>query len=178
MNTSGDHDPKTWPPAPIVELAAKRSDTGPPSWRAALASAPLEMVLFLVFAVAVSVGESWLTFLGPKQWREAAYPYTGGTGIMPYGFCIFFAWQMIFKASDRPQVQRTIPLLLLLGASFGVFSYLMRPRVNFHNPYLTVSPWQPLWTVALPLAWAVILSICPTIRRHRSRGAGANGMTK
>ena len=84
MNTSGNHDQETWPP-PTGEAAIKSHDRGPQSWVAALVAAPLEVILFAVFAIAATAGDVWLTFLGPKLWRETVYPYIGGTGINPTG---------------------------------------------------------------------------------------------
>ena len=28
---------------------------------------------------------------------------------------------------------------------------------DYGNPYLTVSPWQPLWTLVLPAVWIAVL---------------------
>ena len=67
---------------------------------------------------------------------------------------------MIFTANNTPKLQPAIPLMLLMGAGFGAHRFLTRPSVNYHNPYLTYSPYQPVWTVAIPLAWALILSLC------------------
>ena len=167
MNHAPVTNDETWPPAPAVLPNTVTGECGPPSWRDHLTTAPPEIVLFAVFAIAVSVGQFWLTFMGPKMWREAVAPYTGGTGLMPYLFCVIFACRIIFAGDRDLKTRYGITALLLLGGVFGAGAYLMRPRVNFHNPYLTFSPWQPVWTVALPLAWAALLHLAPALRAHR-----------
>ena len=137
-------------------------------------NAPPELVLFAAFSAMVGVGQLWLTFVGPKPWRDAAVPYTGWSGLMLYLFCLVPASQLIFAPDGVPRARRGIPAMLLLFAAFGLGSYLfLGGKDNFHNPYLTVSPWQPVLTVVLPIAWAAALGICPAIRGRKARQPAA-----
>lgn len=139
------------------------------AWKRGMKTQP-ELILFGVFSAAVAMSDMWLTFAGPKLWWEAVYPYIGGSLATPYMFSLFFTWRAIF-AQDVDLKARLGPITeLLMYTVFGLGTYLwMRQQPSFHNPYLTVSPWQPVWTVALPVAWAAVLGICPIIRRRRAR---------
>ena len=169
MSNPPEHDHGVWPPAPNSEASAKRGGPEPPSWYTRLADAPPEMVLFAAFSAVVGVGQLWLTFLGPKLWREVVAPYTGPNGFMLYLFCLVLASQLIFAPDGSPKAHRGITAILLLSGAFGLGFYLFHgQRYNFHNPYLMVSPWQPVLTVGLPLAWAVALGIRPAIRGRKA----------
>lgn len=169
MNNPPERDHEAWTPAPNAGASAKRGRSEPPSWRAHLAAAPPEMILFATFSAIVGLGQLWLTFAGPKLWREAVVPYTGWSGFTLYLFCLVPASQLIFAPDGSPKARRGVIAMLLLGGAFGLGSYLfLGQRDNFHQPYLTFSPWQPVLTVGLSLAWAVALGICPAIRGRRA----------
>ncbi len=139
------------------------------AWKRGMSTQP-ELILFGVFSVAVAMSDMWLTFAGPKLWWEAVYPYIGGSLATPYMFSLFFTWYAIF-AQEVDLKARLCPIgVLVFYAVFGLGIYLwMRQQPSFHNPYLTASPWQPVWTVALPVAWAAVLGLCPIIRRRKAR---------
>jgi hypothetical protein len=146
-------------------------------WRQRVREAP-EVAAFGVFSVVITVSNLWLTFAGPMQWREALAPYIGGSLSMPYMFSLFFAWSAIFAPKDDVRSRRAVmaaPVgMLLLYAAFGAGEYLwLRHLPDFHNPYLSANPWQPVWTVALPLAWALVIGGGDALRKHKTRQQAA-----
>lgn len=139
------------------------------AWKRGMSTQP-ELILFGVFSLAITLSQVWLSFAAPKLWQEAVTPYTGWSLSMPYMFSLFFTWWAIF-AQDVDLKARIGPItFLLMYAVFGLHDYSwMRHLPDFHNPYLTASPWQPMWTVALPMAWVAVLGICPILRRRKAR---------
>jgi hypothetical protein len=47
------------------------------------------------------------------------------------------------------------PLVLQIVA--GLCEIALIRGNDFGNPYLTVSPWRPLWIVVLPVLWIAVL---------------------
>ncbi len=139
------------------------------AWKQEMRTQP-ELILFGVFSIVITLSELWLTFAGPKLWQEAVIPYTDWIFCAPYMFSISFTWQAIF-AQDVNLKARLGPITVLLFYTIsGLCMYLWtRQQPNFHNPYLTASPWQPVWTVVLPLAWAAVLGVSPVIRGRRAK---------
>ncbi len=167
------------------------------AWKQGMRTQP-ELILFAVFSLAITLSQVWLSFVaGPKVWLWLVpfTPYIGGNFAHPYMFSLFFTWQAIFapgfdsKARSIPvaifapgldfKARSTLIMLLLLCAALGLGNYLSLrqlpsppPNLYFpHNPYPAVSPWQLVWTVALPVTWAAVLGLCPVIRRRRARQA-------
>jgi hypothetical protein len=57
---------------------------------------------------------------------------------------------------------------LVLQILFGFWAVMRYNGVNYGNPYLTVSPWQPLWTMGLPALWVLVL-FSPRMNRFCNR---------
>jgi len=70
--------------------------------------------------------------------RQAAQPY----GFLRFGFIA--------------------PLLLQMFGGF--WSAMKYDGIDFGNPYLRVSPWQPFWTIGLPALWILVLFSPPMNR--------------
>jgi hypothetical protein len=52
----------------------------------------------------------------------------------------------------------------VLSAIFGIhdtINHVLKPSVDFNNPYLTYSEIRPLFTVILPIAWSLLLISSP-----------------
>ena len=109
---------------------------------------------------------------------EAIVPYTGWSGLTNYLFTLFFAASAIMTRDRKPIYG--VAMLLGLFAIFGVIGIYWHTwgpdagRPDFGNPYLVYHPWRPVFTVALPVAWLLLL-ISSTMRKpknslHRSDG--------
>lgn len=125
---------------------------------------PRQVRIFLAFSVAASVFEL-LSFVPALEWlKEITVPFTGWVGAMPYIFTLG-AWPSLFKRPGHPIDPKalrwyltTACLVLAIGAAFGIVDFLVFGNLrNETSPWLRYSPWRPLWTVCVPLAWCVVL---------------------
>ena len=123
--------------------------------------APAVVITYLWFSVLITLGELGLFFA--RGIHAQVVPFIGWVPSMPYMFGLYWA----FLLYRRPSwfARWAIVGTLAVGAAIGLFEYNARPREAFGNPWLTVSPWQPLWTVALPLLWCCLLFL-PTVSRY------------
>ncbi len=128
-------------------------------------AAPLELQAFAIFSVIVSVLDLASNFLGPKDVREAIVPVTGWVGSMGYMFSIFFIFLLILTpVPNWRSIRRAIITMLLISMVSGIIDLVRAPGTDFGNPYLTVSPWRPLWTLVLPAVWIAVL-YSPRVRK-------------
>jgi hypothetical protein len=139
----------------------------------AVKTAPPEIVLYAVFSVVVCIADQWLTYVGPKVVREQIVPFTGWGASMPYLFGLFFTISLIFGRDRRPALRVAIISFLAIYIVFGVGKPLSPQQNNFGNPYLTVSSWQPIWTLAVPSLWIVALLVMPAFRSMKRKGSPA-----
>jgi hypothetical protein len=128
-------------------------------------AAPLELRAYALFSVIVTVLGYALAIYGPKNLWEAVIPFTGWSVNAGYAFGLFFTVALIYtKKSPLWPLRLGIIAPLALQIIFGLQA-MTKPSANdFGNPYLTVSPWQPVWTVVIPALWIAIL-LSPRMRR-------------
>jgi hypothetical protein len=81
-------------------------------------------------------------------------------------FGLFFTFALVFSTSPLWVLRLGIIAPLVLQIIFGLMMMAMSSANNFGNPYLTVSPWRPVWTVIIPALWIVLL-LSPRISRSR-----------
>ncbi len=130
---------------------------GPRPW-------PIEVWAFVAFAVSACALLIVLLLPWSKDLRECILPVTGWLGLSP----VYFAAVVVLLGGKESARRRWLRVIGLLGvaAVFGTIEYSFsggaHPDVN---PYLAVSPWRPVWAVAVPLAW--LLVFC-TLRVRRS----------
>lgn len=167
-----DRPPKS--PQPTSKATTETTKPTSRSWLYKLATAPPELAVFGTFCLVVCLADQLTLYLGPKEWRNATVPYTGWAPGNIYLFCLFFTSSLVLmkdepKAEIRRQargLRRCIIASLFIIIFFGAQGYLTRSTETFGNPYLAVSDWQPVWTVAVPLAWALILVLFPRFRHE------------
>ena len=125
------------------------------------------LLSFALFSTIVSVADLWVTLIGPKWMKAELIQYTSWLASGPYLFCSLFAWYPLLTGGHRRRMR--LPLLgsLLMGIWSGYSFYQLRGQ-DFGNPYLRVSRWQPIWTMAIPAMWAVII-LLPSGRRSDSQ---------
>jgi hypothetical protein len=118
--------------------------------------------VFLVFSLAVTAVQC-VVYLPPLRtlW-EVITPYAGWVFGMPY-MTAAFMWPSIYNRPVRTvqtlRVTLSIQtLILLIYAAYGVSDYLMfRHLLDDPSPMLRYSPVRPIWTVVIPMIWAVAL---------------------
>jgi hypothetical protein len=116
---------------------------------------------FCVAAVAIDL----VLFLPPLRSLQAAMmPLTGWAASMPYLFALG-SWPKRDASSGADYfvgLKRYLLFssgVLFLFAVFGAASFAyFRELADDGNPWLRVSPWRPVWTVIVPMLWAVALA--------------------
>jgi hypothetical protein len=59
--------------------------------------------------------------------------------------------------------------LFALDVALGIREWIAEVPRPSENPYLRISPWRPLWTVALPVAWILLIAAQEARVRRRGR---------
>jgi hypothetical protein len=127
-------------------------------------AAPLELRAYALFSVVVTILGNTLPSFGPRKIWEAIVPFTGWSPALGYMFGLFFTFALIYTKLPLWRLRLGIIAPLALQIIFGLQIMAKQPANNFGNPYLTVSPWQPVWTVFIPALWIAIL-LSPRMRR-------------
>jgi hypothetical protein len=143
-------------------------------------AAPLKLRVFAIFSLVVTVLGFTLPVLGPKHLLEEIIPFTGWNPALGYSglimsfSIIYMKFPPLLLPPDNKSIARralrhiytkSVPWLMRLGLIaplavqivFGLLYDDKLPDNNFGNPYLTVSPWRPVWTVLIPALWIAIL---------------------
>ena len=120
---------------------------------------------FIWFSIVVTAIDAVLFVPALRPLRESIVPVTDWVPSMPYLFAlgVWPGWRTARSEDDyERQLQwfaRLASLLLVMFAVFGVVSFMNRQDgVDSANPWVRISPWRPLWAVAVPIAWALVLS--------------------
>jgi hypothetical protein len=124
----------------------------------------LELKAYALFSVIVTILGFALPIFGPKKLWEAIVPFTGWSPSLGYMFGLFFTFALIYMKSPPWRLRFGIIAPLVLQIIFGLYILATHSANNFNNPYLTVSPWQPVWTVVIPALWIAIL-LSPRMNR-------------
>lgn len=129
-------------------------------------AAPLELKAFAVFCVLVTVVDFGTMLTGPKTLREAIVPVTGWVGSMGYMFSLYFIFFLILsRAAHWRSMRFAVVTMLLIPMVLGIKDVVGPASPNFNNPYLTISPWRPVWTLVIPALWIAIL-YSPRIKKY------------
>lgn len=135
------------------------------------AKAPLEFLLFFWFSVLVFVFSVLSIYVFPESFKLAIYPYTGWLAGFNYIF-IVISTLAVFSAkrpiSSLISFHKIFLLFLFVLAAFGVFEMYTYTGEFEGNPYLHHSPWRPVWTIAVPQFWILIL-LSPRVRNYLNR---------
>jgi hypothetical protein len=121
-----------------------------------LLAAPLILQAYLLFAVAVTAFEVMMVFSRNDQLLSLLTPYTGWNLAMFYSFTVFFAFAIAYIPTRRNVMRFAVILQLLFSILAGNADLYQRSTDTFGNPYLIISPWRPVWTMALPAFWIVL----------------------
>jgi hypothetical protein len=114
-------------------------------------------VAYIVFAVAVTFADFIILPLTSDDFREMLVPYTGWGASMPYIFTIYFSFAFIFETKRRMANRFSITGLLILVVALNAWRFSQSSGDDFGNPYLTISPWRPIWTILIPSLWIAVL---------------------
>ena len=135
---------------------------------APLAAAPPQLLAYTIFAVAVTFTDYFILPFAPGSVRAWLVPHTGWVASMFYSFTIYFAFALIYQGQKRSAVRLGITLQMLLQLILGISQIFQMGGETFGNPYLTISPWHPVWTILIPIIWIAVLH-SPRMNRFCSR---------
>jgi hypothetical protein len=127
-------------------------------------AAPLELRIYAVFSILVSLTSLALPIFGPRKLWEALVPFTGWSPAIGYLFGLYFTLALIYTKIPAWRLRIGVLAPLALQMLFGWQEMSKAPTLNLNNPFLTVSPWRPIWTIALPAMWMVVM-LSPRITR-------------
>jgi hypothetical protein len=128
----------------------------------------MELQAYVTFATVVTILGIALVF-GPKSLNATLVPFTGWAPGLNYIFTLYFAYALVFGRNLPRRTTITfrfaIVAILLIGIFGGYQAVKRGGHADFHNPYLTVNQWQPLWTMVIPAIWILVL-LSPRMRAY------------
>ncbi len=136
-----------------ADISRRRENNG-------LNTFPYGILALTIFAILVTAIDYTITFNGPISLKEKIVPFTGWGASAPYGSVIFFGVYYCIKRERK--ILYGIVAILALHICIGIVETLRPAREDFGNPWLMVSHWRPVWTIALPGLWLIVV-----IRRLR-----------
>ena len=122
-------------------------------------AAPIELKAFCLFATIVTILSILLLFANSNL-RRSIVPITGLPFAIGYSFGLYFIYAVIFsnnRGVQKIKIRYGILIPLALSILLGGFNLLNYNTHNFGNTYPTISKWQPIWTILLPLFWIILL---------------------
>ena len=125
--------------------------------REAMSNAPWMLNAYICFAVMVTFADYLVLPFTAASFQARLVPYTGWLACMFYSFTIFFAFALAYQTTGRRAMRFTIALMLFLQIVFGTLELWLRTGKAYGNPYLTISPWRPIWTMIIPCIWIAML---------------------
>jgi hypothetical protein len=124
----------------------------------------LPLLAFVVFAAVVTAFQFLLLLPGLNFLAEAIVPFTGWEMAFPY-MTAAMLFPIVFFSRRLPQHQALVQIflqsnchVLILAIVYGAVTFALSfGREDFDNPWLIVSVWRPIWTVAVPAGWWFVL---------------------
>jgi len=138
------------------------------SFSARFTSAPFQLQIFFVFCVFVTVFGYLIQPFLPDGIKESIIPITGWNMAVPYSFnsIVIGSFLLNPKTINRKlNIQFGNILMLAIPIIFGLFDLVTWSGGYEGNPYLFRSPWRPVWTLAIPIIWIVVL-LSPGIKKY------------
>lgn len=129
-----------------------------------LKKAPYDLILFFLFCLVVVTFSFYLELDFNKELKAKLVPYTGWGFGNGYFFPLFYIPFLLF--SSRASEIKTLALLrcavlalMLLQVYQGIRNYLsVTPEDYFNsNPYLRFDTLTPIYTIAVPAFWSVLM---------------------
>lgn len=133
---------------------------------AVLKKVPFDIILFHLFAVAITAFSFYLDLDRNKELRTALIPYTGWGFGNRYMFPVFFIPIGLFSFNTKWSTT------LLIVRGFIILEMLMECYNGFEdwrsvtpedytnpNPYLRYDTLTPIYTMAMPLFWIVVVAV-------------------
>jgi hypothetical protein len=125
---------------------------------------PLDIKLLLLFSILITVVIIFIHLDWNEDLDESIVPYTGWNPGSDYRHILFF---IVFSSFTIKNHQKSILFIRGMSAVFigfslydGVIDWTTISPEDFTNtnPYLRYDPLRPIFTIALPLFWMLIIT--------------------
>jgi thiol-disulfide isomerase/thioredoxin len=116
---------------------------------------PYGILVLGVFSIFITAIQYTLLFSGSLDRLGPFIPYVGGVPAAPYQITCFLA--IYYCIAQQRKILYLIASPLLFYLCIGVVDVFKPALEHFGNPWLMVSPWRPLWSIALPAFWLMIV---------------------
>jgi hypothetical protein len=131
-----------------------------------LKKAPYDLIVFFLFALAIVTFSFYLQLDCNKELKASLIPYTGWLFGNCYMFPAFYIPLMLIasKASEIKTLillRGCVLLLMLLQVYDGIRDYLSAMPEDYvnPNPYLRYDALTPIYTIAVPSFWGLLMLI-------------------
>ncbi|MFZ4400083.1 MAG: hypothetical protein ACOYO1_08625 [Bacteroidales bacterium] len=131
-------------------------------------AAPVELSVFFIFALLVSILSIGIQLFGSVNLKEFIVPITGWSSGLSYPYCVLFVFILIFRVPYKNylRLRNLIVFFLIINIVFGSITLFLSGGVFYSvNPYLRISIWQPVWTMFIPACWALMF-FSPRIKKY------------
>jgi len=138
-----------------------------PSMKKSFFASPIELKIFILFSILVLILDLVLNSFISKELKESIVPITGWTMSAFYSTCAIIGFFFILGLARNAFRVRNLLLLMLISiVIFGAISFIGSNGAYYSsNPYLRVSQWRPIWTMAIPAFWILVL-FSPRIKKY------------
>ena len=120
--------------------------------------ASIELRTYAVFAVVATLFQTSLIFWKSSEVHLFVTSIAGSSPALGYMYGLFFVFSSIYVTDEKQRKKLRFGIIapLVLHIIFGLLS-AFNHNGDYSNAYHQVSPWQPLFTIVLPLFWIVVL---------------------
>jgi hypothetical protein len=124
---------------------------------------PLDIKLLLLFSILMTLSNKFLRLESNKDFYEKIIPHTGWSPAR--GYFIFIVFIIIWSYTIKNQQRSTLFLRGYFIFTFAVqlfrgitdWNSVLPEDYTNTNPYLRYDSLRPLFTIALPLFWVLII---------------------
>jgi hypothetical protein len=127
---------------------------------------PFDIIAFILFAIAIGIFSFYLNLDINKKLKATLIPYTGWGFGRGYSFLILFISISLFSyrgpiAKTLRSIRFIILLFMLLDVYDGIEDWLSVTPEDYTNPnpYLRYDTLTPIYTIATPLFWALLMAV-------------------
>ncbi|WP_162126710.1 hypothetical protein [Flavobacterium phycosphaerae] len=133
---------------------------------AVLKKLPYDIILFFLFAFAITIFSFYLNLDINKKLKASLMPYTGWGFGRGYFFILFFI--PLCLLSFKGTVDKTLRILriaiiisMLMQLYIGIQDWLQVAPEDYTNPnpYLRYDTLTPIYTIFTPLFWTLLMAI-------------------
>jgi len=125
---------------------------------------PLDIKLLFVFSFLMTIASSYIHLESNKDLYKKIIPYTGWSPGREYMSLLLFIPLYILTIKDPKKTNIIVRSLCLVFLGLSLFSgvadynLIVPEDYTSSNPYLRYDSLTPIFTIALPLFWIIIIS--------------------